>query len=387
MISLACKGEITNARVKMIFFHSYYKILDKNEVTMITISLCMIIKNEGKVLSRCLDSIKDLMDEIIIIDTGSTDNTKEIAKNYTDKIYDFEWIDDFSAARNYSFSKANKDYIYVADADEVLDAINHERFQQLKTLILPEIDIVQMKYITSADFNTVYNFQKEYRPKLFKRVRSFNWISPIHETVNIHPIVYDSDIEVLHLPQTKHTNRDFSTFMKAIHNGYKLENYVLIMFCKELFISGENEDFIAAKDVFIDMLSNENRSEEERKNIACVLARIYRLTGNFNEFFKLCLKDMAANPCAEICMELGEYFYSLHDFEEAVIWFINAANETPSIIDIHTSGDLPLKRLSDCYSELAKSVATYEDHELFDIYISNANKYEEAAREWKLPVE
>ena len=71
---------------------------------MITISLCMIVKNEEKVLARCLDSIADLMDEIIIVDTGSSDNTKEIAKKYTDKIYDFAWIDDFSAARNYSFS-------------------------------------------------------------------------------------------------------------------------------------------------------------------------------------------------------------------------------------------------------------------------------------------
>ena len=81
---------------------------------MITISLCMIVKNEEKVLARCLDSIADLMDEIIIVDTGSSDNTKEIAKKYTDKIYDFAWIDDFSAARNYSFSKATKEYIYVA---------------------------------------------------------------------------------------------------------------------------------------------------------------------------------------------------------------------------------------------------------------------------------
>ena len=73
---------------------------------MITISLCMIVKNEEKVLARCLDSIADLMDEIIIVDTGSSDNTKEIAKKYTDKIYDFTWIDDFSAARNFAFSKA-----------------------------------------------------------------------------------------------------------------------------------------------------------------------------------------------------------------------------------------------------------------------------------------
>ena len=95
---------------------------------MIEISLCMIVKNEENVLARCLDSIADLMDEIIIVDTGSTDASKEIAGRYTDKIYDFEWVQDFSAARNFAFSKATKDYIYSADADEVLDEENRIRF-------------------------------------------------------------------------------------------------------------------------------------------------------------------------------------------------------------------------------------------------------------------
>ena len=84
---------------------------------MITISLCMIVKNEEKVLARCLDSIYDLMDEIIIVDTGSTDQTREIAKKYTDKIYDFTWTGSFADARNFSFSKAECEYIYTADAD------------------------------------------------------------------------------------------------------------------------------------------------------------------------------------------------------------------------------------------------------------------------------
>ena len=144
---------------------------------MITISLCMIVKNEEKVLARCLDSIADLMDEIIIVDTGSSDNTKEIAKKYTDKIYDFAWIDDFSAARNYSFSKATKEYIYVADADEVIDADNHRKLAELKEVLIPEIEIVQMRYCNQLTNGTAYNFDEEYRPKLYKRcMKWFVWI-------------------------------------------------------------------------------------------------------------------------------------------------------------------------------------------------------------------
>ena len=77
---------------------------------MITISLCMIVKNEEKHLARCLDHIANLVDEIIIVDTGSTDQTLEIASKYTSKIYTHPWIDDFSDARNYAFSKASMDY-------------------------------------------------------------------------------------------------------------------------------------------------------------------------------------------------------------------------------------------------------------------------------------
>lgn len=87
---------------------------------MNTISLCMIVRNEEDVLGRCLASAADLMDEIIIVDTGSTDHTKEIAAEYTEKIYDFPWIDDFSAARNTAFSKANCDYCMWLDADDIL---------------------------------------------------------------------------------------------------------------------------------------------------------------------------------------------------------------------------------------------------------------------------
>ena len=127
---------------------------------MITVSLCMIVKNEEKILDRCLSTVADLVDEIVIVDTGSTDATKEIARRYTEKIYDFQWIDDFSAARNFAFSRAQMDYIYSADADEVLSEENRERFRQLKETLLPEIEVVQMKYGNQLQYGTVYNFDE-----------------------------------------------------------------------------------------------------------------------------------------------------------------------------------------------------------------------------------
>jgi tetratricopeptide (TPR) repeat protein len=83
-----------------------------------TISACMIVKNEEILLPGCLESIRDWVDEIIIVDTGSTDRTVEIAKSYGAKIYFREWDGDFSAARNYSLSKATCDWIFIIDADE-----------------------------------------------------------------------------------------------------------------------------------------------------------------------------------------------------------------------------------------------------------------------------
>ena len=85
------------------------------------ISVCMIIKNEERSLDQCLNSIKDIADEIIIVDTGSTDKSIEIAESFNARIYHFDWIDDFSAARNESIKYANYNWIFLIDADEVLD--------------------------------------------------------------------------------------------------------------------------------------------------------------------------------------------------------------------------------------------------------------------------
>lgn len=320
---------------------------------MITISVCMIVKNEGKVLARCLDSIKDLADEIIIVDTGSTDATKEIAASYTDKIYDFTWIHDFSAARNYSFSQATMDYIYVADADEVIDEENRQRFLQLKQELLPEIEIVQMQYSNQLSFNTTYNFDMEYRPKLYKRFRTFRWVEPVHENVLLSPVIFDSDIVIKHMPISNHADRDFQTFLRVIKKEGKLSPKLYQMYARELYIAGEEKDFLDAFDYFKAFADREECNERERKIYECILARCYLIKKDIASLMKYSLRNIAdGKGSSEVCFILGEFFMELGDYKEATIWYYNAAYEAECELNVHYAGDYPLQRLAKCYHYL-----------------------------------
>ena len=93
---------------------------------MIPLSVCIIGKNEEKNIEKCLAPLMAYDFEIVYVDTGSTDHTKELAAKYTDNIYDFEWISDFSAARNFSLEKATRDYVLVLDCDEYLTHLDPE---------------------------------------------------------------------------------------------------------------------------------------------------------------------------------------------------------------------------------------------------------------------
>ena len=308
---------------------------------MQTFSLCMIVKNEANVLKRCLESYCGLMDEIIIVDTGSTDSTKDIAAEYTNLIYDFEWTGSFADARNFASSKATKDYIFTADADEYIDSENQKRLAVLKENILPEIEIVQMYYCTPSDVNTVYNFDKEYRPKLYKRLRCFTWIDPIHETLRLDPVVYDSEIEICHRPEGLHADRDLRALERLTNQGVRLSKKLHHMYAMELYHSGTGKDFLAAEDAFKLTLEQDDRSIDEMREAVCVLAKSRRMQGDMEGFFKYAMKDAALSFTAEACCELGAYYESIGDKSEAAVWYQNALSETESILDIRTSGEIP----------------------------------------------
>ena len=316
---------------------------------MTTISLCMIVKDEEPVLQRCLDSLRGLMDEIIIVDTGSSDRTKEIALQYTDQVYDYQWENDFAKARNYAASFATCDYIYTADADEVLDEENREKFRQLKQVLLPEIEVVQMLYSGQYNENTIYNFDEEYRPKLYKRVRAMEFYSPIHETLRFDPVVYESDIRIFHKPHGMHSDRDFRVFEQHYGKDSNLciPSRLLGLYAKELYISGNEEQFVRAIPVCEKVLAKDNCSQDDLQYAACILAHASRVQGDVSQFFKYAMKVVLTEECSEICMELGEHYETIGDLEEAHIWYYNAAYETQPVCNIRMGKEIPIRKLAE----------------------------------------
>lgn len=353
-------------------------------------SLCMIVKNESAVLRDCLDSLKDVMDEIIIVDTGSTDDTKKIAAEYTPYVYDYEWQDDFAAARNFAFSRATGDYIYSADADEVLDRENQDKLKALKRAMLPEVEIVQMVYVTEQLNHPTENFTRDLRPKLFKRLRQFTWIEPIHETVNLNPVVYDSDIEIIHRPQGAHSGRDFTVFEKIIAQNGTLSDRLTGMYLRELYKAGTEEELLAAKE-FLERTLAARRAEGKEllcRQIIAVLLKIYRQLDDAVQILKVSLCPEATVPSAEICMELGYFFMKKEDFEEAAEWFHRAAFDCESEIDVASSGTSAFMSLSLCCRKLAKSpkvrALPQKEYEIEVARLTDkAAEYEELARDWK----
>lgn len=145
---------------------------------MIPISVCIIAKNEEANIELCLSSLAPYGFEIVVVDTGSTDRTKEIAAKYTDRIFDFEWINDFSAARNFSLQKASNNWIFMIDCDEWIESIDIEEMNYFRKKCPDIAGSVTRKNITSSpDGIGVYNDRTE---RLFSR-KHYYYTGTIHE--------------------------------------------------------------------------------------------------------------------------------------------------------------------------------------------------------------
>ncbi|WP_309088951.1 glycosyltransferase family 2 protein [Domibacillus sp.] len=143
------------------------------------ISLAMIVKNEEKYIERCINSVEDLVDEIVIVDTGSTDRTIDILRKYPNvHLYNFEWSDDFSAARNFSIEKTKGDYVLVLDADEYITEGSRDELE----LVMNQNYIGRLLIHSPFQKDQQTYESKEYVSRFFPREVSYTGV--IHEQLN-----------------------------------------------------------------------------------------------------------------------------------------------------------------------------------------------------------
>ncbi|MCL2421499.1 MAG: glycosyltransferase family 2 protein, partial [Defluviitaleaceae bacterium] len=296
---------------------------------MITISLCMIVKNEEAVLARCLDSIKNVVDEIIIVDTGSVDKTKAIAYSYTDKVYDFEWVNDFSAARNEAYAKATMDYQMWLDADDVFPETSAKALLELKETLDPAIDIVTMKYLTHFDEhgNPILTSTRE---RLTRREKGYVWNDPVHEYIQLAGNIFYSDIEVHHKKikiatdssQEAAADRNLKIYMHLEKSGKPLTPRQQYYYARELKDHGMWADAAHHFKEFIDS----KKGWVEDNIAACYnLSICYNALGdekNQQKILPILLKSFEYDaPRAEICSEIGYFYKRKNDYATALKWF------------------------------------------------------------------
>jgi len=157
------------------------------------VSLCVIVKDEEENLPACLGSCADLVDEVIVVDTGSTDRTKEVAARYGAKVFDFPWVDDFAAARNESLRHATGDYIFWLDADDRLDEDNHAKLRALFASLHGENVAYAMKCLCLPDQETGVATVVDH-VRLFRNDPAIRWQFRVHE--QILPAVRESGGQV-----------------------------------------------------------------------------------------------------------------------------------------------------------------------------------------------
>ena len=279
-----------------------------------SLSVCLIVKDEEEVISRCLACVKKFADEIVVVDTGSVDKTVEVVKKFTDKIFYFKWVDDFSAARNFGIEKATCDYVMWLDADDVISDENCLKIKQL--VDGADFDMAFLPYAAAVEEGAptfVY-----YRERIFKRSKNYRFGGAVHEAVTPQGKIIYSDATVLHDKVKKgEPLRNLRILQKQIALGICLNEREKFYYGRELFYNGMYRESIAVLEDFLC-----GNGWVENKIEACLnLHRAYLAIGEQNKALNSVLRSfLYAPPRSEACCILGDYFFEQNSVSCAIYW-------------------------------------------------------------------
>lgn len=346
------------------------------ENEMKTISLCMIVKNEEEVLARCLNSVKKAVDEIIIVDTGSVDETKKIAKSFGAKVYEFEWIDDFSAARNYSFSFASCDYIIWLDADDVISPQDLKKLIALKKTLDGSVRQIAATY--NVAFSADDRVQMSYfRERIFLREACYKWIGFVHEVIPLEKDCFYADFCVSHRKihsSDRNSDRNLKIYEKHLKKGITFDARSMYYYARELFYNGKYNEAISIFLKFIDM----NANTADKIGALSLLSKCYIQIRDETNALKYLFQSFTLSlPRPEICCDIANIYFINNDYNSAIFWY-NTALSCPEINDPYSfryeesSNLTPLLQLCVCHYKIG-NINLSEEYNLKAELISPTN--------------
>lgn len=285
---------------------------------MSTISLCMIVKNEELVLDRCLRTAKSFVDEIIIVDTGSTDKTIEIAQKYTKNIYHFEWCNDFSKARNFAFSKAKSDYVMWLDADDVVPKITQQKLIDLKQNMNAEV--YMLKY--DIAFNGRTPTFSYFRERIIKNCSQAKFVGAVHECIVSFGKIERLELSIQHKKiKVSDSDRNYNIY-KNLCKHRELLTREKYYFARELF---DHKKYKQAINMLKKFVKCTDAWKENIIDAYFIMSSCYLALGDENSSFQaLCSTFVYDKPRANICCHIGDYFLTKQDYLTAIYWYKTA---------------------------------------------------------------
>ena len=331
-----------------------------------TLGLCMIVKNESDVLARVLESAQAFADEIVVVDTGSTDGTADVALRYTDKVYSFEWRDDFAAARNFALSKVTSDYWIWLDADDVVPPKTAKGIAKFMRGTDGSVDAVMLPYVLGIDEKGKPTFSY-FRERIIKNNRSMLWRGRVHEAVAVHGNVVCLPYIVLHeKPQGRSSGtRNLDIYRKMISEGERLEPRELYYYARELYYNGYTE---AAAERFAEFIAMPDGFAVNKADACLMLSRCHKKIGDLPAALSAAFSGFVFGlPSGEACCEIASLFFTLKDYRASAYWYERAARSKPDIssgafVDGACYGFIPFVWLSVCYDRLGDMKKAYRYH-------------------------
>jgi glycosyltransferase involved in cell wall biosynthesis len=296
----------------------------------VRLSLAMIVKNEETLLGRVLDSAAAVCDEMIVVDTGSTDATRAVAEEHGASVHEIAWRDDFATARNASFAWCTGDWILWLDADDVLPTPTQQAIMALKSWLNNDVDAVAGPYHYSiADTGTV--LLNVFRERLIRRESGLRWEGKIHEVISLPASrsVFVPELVIEHRPDPQkralNVDRNVKILEAEIAGGHPLPR-TLFYYANELY---DHQRWGEAAHWYREYLDVDRLGGADRYWALLYLAEASRVLGDTDSVRDAATRAIAVDPSrAEAYMALARLYYDEEQWAKAAPLFVAATAAT-----------------------------------------------------------